>query len=215
MIKKLTLISLIVSLSISSCSSGGSTPESNEAINSSDGSQVIMSFDQNTQNVQGTLSVTVEYDQSVVIPSGTEPVLKVDQLPWTVLESCSSNPNVWCTPNNELNTNNLPNGDHEVAVVLTLDNESSIIDLENISVNNLTPTADLQITSPTTNEIVKGNVSIQISYPQELGTASSIVYQVDSTLLSPECDNDVFCIWDSTGSNPGIHIINVHLYIQT
>ena len=209
MIKKLSLISLIVSLSISSCSSGGSTPESNDAINSSDGSQVIMSFDQNIQNVQGTLSVTVEYDQSVVIPSGTQPVLKVDQLPWAILENCSSNANVWCTPNNELNTNNLPNGDHEIAVVLTLDNESSIIDLENISVNNLTPTADLQITSPTTNEVVKGNVSIQISYPQELGTASSILYQVDNTFLSPSCDDDVFCIWDSTGINPGIHIIKV------
>ena len=208
MIKKLTLFSLIISLSISSCSSGGSTPENNEAINSSDGSQVIMSFDQNTQNVQGTLSVTVEYDASVIIPNGTSPVLKVDQLPWTTLETCSSNLNVFCTPNNELNTNNLPNGEHEIAVILTLDDQSSIIDLEDISVNNLSPTADLQITSPTTNEVVKGNVSIQISYPQELGTADSIIYQIDSTLL-PSCDDDVFCIWDSTGSEPGIHIVKV------
>ena len=81
MIKKLIFISLIISLSVSACSSGGSTPDNNDAINSSDGSQVIMSFDQNAQNVQGTLSVTVEYDSSVIIPNGTTPVLKVDQLP--------------------------------------------------------------------------------------------------------------------------------------
>ena len=210
MIKKLIFISLIISLSVSACSSGGSTPDNNDAINSSDGSQVIMSFDQNAQNVQGTLSVTVEYDSSVIIPNGTAPVLKVDQLPWTNLENCSSNTNVWCTPNNELNTNNLPNGDHEIAVVLTFDDSSSIIDLEDITVNNLTPTADLQITSPTTNEVVRGNVSIQISYPQELGNANSITYQIDNTLLQACNGNaDVFCIWDSTGSEPGIHIIKV------